>query len=346
MRRFIILLAIMQLLLAVNAVEGAESFKRVQQWTHDAVFGRDFFTFIDNDNHMVGGFGQIGCRIITPDAIIEFAPRGQGPGDLMTFSAAFPYKGDIMVIEMAGKAKIFTKKNGTYAWKETKWFKTGKYAYNPTEGVFFDDKIFLTGEELLGLDGTAKNVAFLKVFDDNGKPLKSLIKKTYTESNRFYMMNHHVAGYKSGTIFFLPANSLTATEISSKNLEEVKEVALELPPFYKKMPLDFFAYRKYKNPQNLLVDLEKWNTTYSSITEVAVDEKFLVVQVRTCSDKLKKFALLFYNVENNFKLERTVFTDDFLLDVKDGKYYCFANGNPGRDEDTDKCVINIYAWTK
>jgi hypothetical protein len=84
----------------------------------------------------------------------------------------------------------------------------------------------------------------------------------------------------------------------------------------------------------------------SSITEAAVDGNWLVVQVRTCSAKEKKFALLLYNVENNFKLEKNVFTDDFLLDVKDGKYYCFANGDPGRDDDTDQCIINIYSWEK
>jgi hypothetical protein len=94
------------------------------------------------------------------------------------------------------------------------------------------------------------------------------------------------------------------------------------------------------------IDVETWATGYSSITEAAVDGNWLVVQVRTCSTKEKKFALLFYNVENNFKLEKTVFTDDFLLDVKDGKYYCFANGDPGRDDDTDQCIINIYAWEK
>jgi hypothetical protein len=79
---------------------------------------------------------------------------------------------------------------------------------------------------------------------------------------------------------------------------------------------------------------------YSRINYVLVSGKSLVLQIRTCNDKMKKFALLFYNAET-FKLENTVFTSDLLLGAKDGKFYFAAGGDPGRDHENDELVINI-----
>jgi len=327
-------------------LHGAEVFKRIDRWGHDESFGCDFFSFIDSDNHVVGGFYMSENSIITPEKIVKFAPRGEGPGDIMSGCAAFPYKEDIIFFELNGKAKVFTKKNGTYDWKETRWFKTGKYGHIIKEGIFFDNKFFLTGYEQLDYKSNEWDASFLKVYDENGQPLKQLIRKTFTKPNRFSEMKYHIAGYKTDRVLFLPENKLNVTIVSTKNLEIIKEVDLEFSGFYKKMPEDFYVFKKYDNPKNFLLDIETWATGYSGITEAAVDGNWLVVQVRTCSKKEKKFALLFYNIENNFKLEKTVFTNDFLLDVKDGKYYCFANGDPGRDDDTDQCIINIYAWEK
>ena len=112
------------------------------------------------------------------------------------------------------------------------------------------------------------------------------------------------------------------------------------------MPDNFYVWKKYNNPKdNILNDIESWNMGYSKITNALVDGKYLIIQIRTCNTDLKKFALLFYNA-NNFKLEKTFFTDDFLMGVKNGKLYCFSNGDPGRDDDTDKCVINILEITE
>ena len=93
MKQFFVLFLI--ILLSTIALQGAEEFSRTGQWKHDDVFGREFFSFIDNDNHLAGGYYRIGCRLVTPDNIVKFAPRGQGPGDLITFSAGFPYKKEV-----------------------------------------------------------------------------------------------------------------------------------------------------------------------------------------------------------------------------------------------------------
>lgn len=345
MKLFLIIFIQVQLILFTGLLQGAVKFKQIDQWRHDEIFGYDFFSFINGDDHLVGGFRHIGCRMVTPDKIIKFAPRGQGPSDLSTFMTAFPYKkGDIAIVEMPMKIKIFTKHKDTYVWQETKWLKQGRTLQMIKDGVFYDGKFFLAGRGMSGKNSRGIEYAFLKIFNDNGKLLKELIKRTYSEPDQFNLMKHHVSILSPGHVIYLPENELKLSVISSEKLVMIKEVDLEIPSFYKPMPKDFYIFKKYNNPKdNFSLDIETWATEYSSITEVAVDGKFLVVQVRTCSDEMKKFALLFYNVEKNFKLERTEFTNDFLLDIKDGKYYCFANGNPGRDEDTDECKIKIFS---
>jgi hypothetical protein len=126
-------------------------------------------------------------------------------------------------------------------------------------------------------------------------------------------------------------------------LEFVKEWNLEIHAFYKKMPENYFMMPKPGDSRSFMGVIEDWKTTYSRITEAAIEDSYLVLQIRTCNKKQKKFAMLFYNVDT-LKLEKTIFTDDFFIGARDGRYYFYANGNPSRDEGTDECIINIYAF--
>ncbi|MGE5344107.1 MAG: hypothetical protein ACM3SY_21790 [Candidatus Omnitrophota bacterium] len=318
-------------------------FKCIDQWKHEEIFGNHFFSIIDKDNEVVGSFYKSPIRIISRNKIIQFAPRGEGPSELLGLEALFEYKGDLAAVERPEKMKIFTKKQGTYVWKETKWIKRGRFAHVVKNGIFFDNKFFLAGVEFLTLKND-REVYFLRVLDGNGNLLKQLIKNN-SANPRFVLKNYYIKGYKKDRVFFLIENELKVTLISSKTLEIVKEVPLEIPAFYKKMPEDFYTFKKYAQSGNEFhLDLETWSMGYSKITNCCTTDKHLVLQIRTCNDKLKKFALLFYNAET-FKLENTVFIDDFFLGYKDGKYYFFANGDPGRDDNTDDCIINIYAFT-
>lgn len=325
----------------------AENFVRVDQWKHEGVVGYVFCSFINAENQVVASFYKSPNFIIQRDKLIEFAPYGQGPNDLMDTKAGFNYNGDVAFIELADKIKIFTKKeDGTYAWKETKWLKRGQYAHMVRDGIYFDHKWFLAGEELLDYKNNIAGVSYVKVFDDNGKPLKQLIHEEYKQPNQFHLMRFYLVPYKDDRVFFLPENELKVSVISAKKLEVSKEVELEIPSFYKKMPDTFYVFKKYNNAQeNFTLDLENWAMGYSRITKVVMNGDSLVVQLRTCRADMKKFALLFYSAET-FKLERTVFIDDFLLGARADKFYFFANGNPGRDEDTEEIVINVYAFEK
>ena len=155
-------------------------------------------------------------------------------------------------------------------------------------------------------------------------------------------MDYHLAVHNS-RIFLIVENELKVYEISPDKVAVIKETNLESPPFYKKMPGDFYSFKKYNSPgRELSRDINYWRTSYSRITNIAVEDGYLVLQIRAFEDETKKFAMLFYNADT-FKLEKTVFIDDYFIGAQDGKYYFFAHGNPGRDEDVDDLIINIYS---
>lgn len=58
--------------------------------------------------------------------------------------------------------------------------------------------------------------------------------------------------------------------------------------------------------------------------------------------KLKKFALLFYNIRNNFSLDKIIFQDDLLLAGKGDLLYCAHNGDPIIDLEANPVVIDLY----
>jgi len=349
MKNLLLFFGVLFVLLSSLFSQSSGSFKQIDQWKHEGAFGINGFSFIDEQNRLVAGFAKTGHMIITRDKIIEFAPRGEGPDELTRVYTVFLYKEGLAFVERPDKIKIFTPKGETYSCKDTKWLKRGRYMHIIRDGIFYDNKFFLAGMEGIPPKGEPYNYnypeySYMKVYADNGDSLKQLVRKKITPPSLFIYMGSQVVGYNSDRVFVMLDNELKVYVVSTKSLEIVKEVQLELPPFYKKMPECFYAWKEYKDAaREQLIDLETWDMGYSSIQEIVVDGNYLVVQIRTPVEKMKKFALLFYHAET-LKLERTVFLDDLLLDAKDGKYYCFANGNPGRDDNTDECIINIYRF--
>lgn len=349
MKKSLLFLGVLLLMLSPLFSQGSGAFKQIDQWKHHRTLGIDVYSYIDSQNRLVAGFGRVGNIIITRDKIIEFAPRGEGPDEITRIYTVFLYKGDLAFVERPERIKVFTRKGETYVGKESKWLKRSPYIHIIKDGIFYDNKFFLAGMEGITPANEPYNYNYpeyfhLKVYADNGDSLKALIRKQITHPTRLLDMKLHVTGYNSDRVFYMAENELKVYVIPTKTLEVSKEVQLELPPFYKKMPENFYAWIDFKDPaKEIMIANEEWDMGYSSIQEIVVDGNYLVVQIRTPVEKMKKFALLFYNAET-FKLERTVFLDDLLLDVKDGKYYCFANGNPSRDDNTDECIINIYRF--
>jgi hypothetical protein len=333
-------------LLALNSILPAtSSFKRVDQWKHDIdPLGFINRSIIDADGDVViSAFGP--CRyVLSPKRSEPYGKFGQGPSDLTTLWAIFPYQDNMAFVEQSDKVKIFSKKDGTYVWKETVWLKRSRYFQMIRYGIFSHHKWFLAGVEDLDYGSKVFKVAHMRILDEKGNFIKHLVKINYPDYKRCEDFKYFLLPHRE-RIFYMMENRLEVKVISPVELTVVEEIPLKAPDFYKKMPDDFFLNKKeHHNFQKLARDLEYWKTSYSAITRAAVEGSHLVVQLRTCTDKLKKFALLFYDIDHNFKLARTVFIDDLFLGSKDGKYYFFANGNPGWDEDTDDCIINIYRF--
>jgi len=319
-----------------------DDFVLIDQWTHKLVIsGRAFFITIDKDNHIVGTFYKIGNRIITPDEIIEFAPRGQRPGELLDILALFPYKNGLALMERPELIKTFRKENGTYKYSESIWLKRDALPHFVQNGIYAKNKWFFSGLNIMKMEKKKFKVSYLKVYDDKGKELKNLIFEEYDKLNQFYRMDYYICSHKEH-IFFLAENELKLTIICPNELRILKEVPLTKPPFYKEMPDSFYKLNTaYKSPQDFLKDGENWKTSYSIINKVVIDNNYLVLQLRSCNDNLKKFSLLFYNA-NTYQLEKTLFTNDLLLGIKEGKFYFYANGDPGLDEEANQTIINIY----
>jgi hypothetical protein len=344
--KFITLLIIIFLLLAAF-ISGQENFKLIKQWIHsNEIIGYVFYTLIDKDDHIVGTFYKTGNCLITPEKVIKIAPKGLGPGDLMDIKGLSFYHDDIVFFEQPEKAKVFTKTNGTYKIKQTIWFKRDPHLHVVKNGLFYDNKWFLAGyETMVQKKYESRAATFLKIYDHNGTPVKRLIQKSYKEMNQEYIMDYYVIGFKD-RVFFMTENNFKIYIISVKDLETVKVVDLRKPEFYKEMPKDYYVWKTYDNPNdNFIKDVEKWKTTYSRIHKVIVEEEFLIIQIRTCTKNLTKFALLFYDTRN-FELKRTILTEDLLLGARKGRYYFHANGDPTRDEEAENFIINIYKFVK
>lgn len=326
---------------------GKGEFKQIQQWNHGnkelySVIG---CSVINNDGHILLRAGkQMKSIYITPTAVVDFGFLGQGPSDLYMPMSSCNYREDIAYIEMTSKIKIFTQKDNTYAWKETKSFK------NPMTPIcrdmlFYNDKWFIAGVITQSWDIHKKKNSLFRfyAFDNKGERLKGLLpvqaQSVFGPGSLDYFLSLH-----KGKIFLMVENELKVFEIDADKIEVLREIVLEVPSFYIKMSPDFYSKKvSIKSISDIAIDVEKWKTSYSIITNTAVDNGYLAVQVRTCSDKLKKFALLFYNADT-LKLEKTFFINDFFIGAREGIYYFYANGNPGYDEETDACVINLYSF--
>jgi len=333
------------LLVLTSLLTAVEKFQPIAQWTYEEVInGFIYVSTIDNDGHVIVGFMRSGLRYITPEKMEVMAPFGQGEGDIMNFMAAINYNRDILIIENMSRGKIFTLVNGKYKEKGLWWFKQGTYAFLISDGVFFNDKCFLVGKGNANFDPKIQKLFYIKAYDNQGTPLATLLHKETEIIDQRHLMSYFITvSQEKEKLYYLAENELKVAVICPKELKVINETLLESPPFYKKMPETNYIRKEYYNDHSkLLLDTETWRTNYSNITKVQVQGNHLVVQIRTCSDKLKKFALLFYNLDN-FKLTKIFYIDDYLLGTKDGKYYCYANGNPTLDEDTDTCTINIYS---
>ncbi len=328
-------------------IMGKVVFKQVQQWNHGdkELYSTIFCPIITNDGSLVIRDGkQKWSIVITPKETFYFAPMGQGPSDIYLALSACNYSNDIAYLESSKRIKVFTKKDNTYTWKETIWLKS---SYTPIvrDILFYKDKWFFAGVNTKFYDAkkAIRSFFLLGVFRKNGEQIKGLIHMVVPDKEDYVQMDYFLALNRS-RVFFMAEKELKAYEIDAEKVDILREVNLETPGFYKKMPADFYLLKDQNmDTQRYDRDIDNWKVSYSIITNIDADSGYLAVQVRTCSDKLKKFALLFYDVDT-LKLQNTFFTDDFFIGARNGIFYFYAKGIPKYEEEADKCIINLYSF--
>lgn len=317
----------------------------LETWEHgERITGRASFTMIDCDNCVIGTFYKDGNLIITPKKIIQFAPQGQGPGELMDIMALFPYEEGIALVERPDVVKTFRKNEETYVYLKSIYFERDPLPHFIKNGLYLNHKFFLAGMNILSMKKNHIKVSFLKVYDKDGKPIKDVLTEEFDKPNQFYRMDCFILK-KEPELLFLKENVFEITIIDPDNLKIIKKIELTKPEFYKAMPDDFYAFKHNYTLDQFMSDIEKWKTSYSIITKAIIESNNLIIQIRTCDEKLKKFALLFYDLKS-YKLCRTLFIDDLLLGSKDGIYYFHSNGDPGLDPEAIKTTIKLYSFRK
>lgn len=324
-------------------LSGAKEFKVVESWNHGIQpFSYVWFSTIGADGSVIALFYKAqGIRCITQKKIESFGFQGEAPDDLMYASACFPYKNDIGFYElMMNRIKVFTKTEKGMKWKETIWFKRENNLHFIREILFADDKFFCAGEGELP---EAKQFFLLNILDIKGQPIKKLLQYQQEGFNKHAYMRRHLLPYQD-QVFLISENELRVHVISTKDLSVTADVKLTVPVFYKKMPESFFTTKEYSDRTNgFNMDIEEWSGGYSRIAKAVMDGNYIVLAIRTMDPNSKRFCLLHYRADT-FQLVNQVFIEDFLLGARDGRYYCYANGEPGVDENTDTCIIKVYQW--
>ncbi len=345
-RIYIALIAL--ILVSTGNMFGAIQFKQTGKWLPkgDPIYGQAGPMMIDKNNNIVGVFYKTGARLISPKQVIVLARYGQGPSDLQNFCGICDYKGDLAIYELPGKIKIFTLKDGNYTWRKNIWLKIDRNFFVEQNILFHDNKWFVAGLHYLDYNQSPSlPAAFVTIYDERGKPLKTLIESRISTETQYFQMEYFIIANKD-KIFLLVENQTNVYIISAVKMYLEKNVKLEIPSFYKPMPDSFYRFKNNQGPSSptsLEIELENWKTGYSSISNAIIDNGYLLVQIRTADKRYKKFALLFYTLDS-LKLKYTLYTDDYLMAAKNGKYYFYANGNPGIDDGTDSTIINIYEW--
>lgn len=346
MKNFVKVLILYLSLVIPGAYLSASSFvfKLVEEWKHgDQTFGPIISGIIDKDQELIIRFFDSGPQYITSKGVSHISQLGQGPDDVEFLFTVFEYKGDMGFVERADKVKIFRKIAGKYRGKEFLWWQRGPYPHFISKVIFTDNKFFLAGMGVANFSDGIQKYYYVRVLDNQGKIVKTLL----NEDSEIKKIDYRYLSYfilddqLRKRVLYLREDRLDIHPISTSNLKEDKVIHLENPVFYKPMPEDFYFLDKKKDAmEKIMLYLEEWKYGYSAISTALIYKNYLVLQIRTCDQKMKHFALLFYNLDS-FKLEQTIMSNDFLLCAGASKFYFYANGSPGMDENTDLCTIKI-----
>jgi len=317
--------------------------KLERQWKHNIDLGGDIsHCLLDHDGDLIL-VHRPGISLVNENHYSHFASWGQGPNEIGNVFALCQYEDNIAVFEYKNKAKLFAKKDGQYAGKEVKNLKSSPSTYYLRDGYYSQNRFLLGGPVIFTIKNKILDGAMLKVYNDkSGETEKSIIPIKYQEPNHYNEIRTHFAEDEK-YIYFMAQHEMKVFLISKISFDVEKTIEVKKPDFYVAMPKNYFGYNKDDKKFDLFKEYVKWQTTFSAVTRIAVIEGgFLVIQIRTCSADAEKFGLLFYNINNNFALEKVILMKDYLLAGRKNLLYFVHNGDPMEDEEANRLIIDVY----
>lgn len=343
MRRFFLIILSGTLL---TSFDYGTELKQVNCWKYEQKYwGPITGSFLDPAGDLILTFKR-GPVIFGESRSVPFAPFGQGPDEVTRLFTICSYRENLALFEDVNKIKVFKKARSTYVWKQTMWLKRDPWPLFLKAALFCHGHFFLAGMNILDIPKSEGNIRIsnLQIFEESSKSSgKNIVLETGVHADRHYEIDRFLIPYGAYVLYF-KQNEMKIHFISLDKMEEEKSVDLHTPGFYKPMPHDFYVRKDYQgNHKEYLMDLDEWATSYSAITKVVVyQNSHLILQIRTHAEPQGKFALLFYDLNRNCALEKTIFLNDLLLAERNGCLYCYKNGNPDLDEAADKTEIIIY----
>lgn len=317
--------------------------KFLNQWKHNLNIGGEISHCLLDKDHNIILVHRAGISLVNEKTFITFAEWGQGPNQIENVYAICDYQGDLAVFELKNQMKIFKKEGETYHEDYKKWLKLDPGIYLLRDAFYTRNRFFLGG--LIYIKREKRNLygALMMAYNDvTEKTEKNFVFVHYPWPSDHYIIRKHFA-VCGDYLLFLPQNEMKVYMISLNNLMLEKTVELNLPSFYVPMPRSFFLFKKYKDENEYRKTIVSWMSSYSAVTRMVVLQNgYLVLQVRTCNPKLKKFALLFYNINNKFSLDNTIYINDLLLAGKNNLLYFFHGGDPMVDEEANEVTIDVY----
>jgi len=237
------------------------------------------------------------------------------------------------------KIKIFKKENGVYDWKETVHRNTIRSPHTIDDLVFFENKWFIGGVSIWPKENHPKEFInfHILVLERDGKFLTNLLSTEFNKDIKSHWLRYYLRLHNN-KLYFMSENDLTIHVVSPKELTALNSKRLKPPPFYKAMAED--AFRGRLSSQEFTKTLSKWHTSYSSVTNIALAQGHLIVQLRTATPGKPRFALMFYDLER-FELADMLFADDQLVAYKDDLFYFYKDGMPYDDDDAGPFHIDI-----
>ncbi len=331
-------------------LRGGITLNKIDEWKSDYLLkGMYRGSFVNDKGELIIMLKKHGILRMKDGDIKIISKEGQGPGEILFEASLCKLEKGFADVEYHRKIQIFyfDNKANKYRWKKNLWREEKGCTQFIESSLFYKNKWFFGGGVFRNVQAkeTKEDIIspfFLKVFDDQGKLIKNMVKLKFGKMIRSYLFNSFLES-NDDKIYFVVENKMRIFVIDGDRLILKEIINLREPKCYKKLPeKNYYFGRRRGDRRNMRSLYEEWKTNYSLIVNFKIIPEYFVFEIRNFGDDCKKkFALLFYNKKNR-KLEKTIYTNDFLL-AKKGMYLYFLKGGiPRIDDEAETLTIVLY----